>query len=156
MPEVKVEQFSPTGSSIMPSQSIAKSNQGSVLKLSSSFISKKKKNNEFKMPSVQLDYIIHYENTVIEKMRTILENNLKQSVGTGLNKSLISLLTMSQEAETFDKNHIPGLMNIQYKKELKNLKKNADELDDLFLSKHGVKVKPERKPKKNNFQEKVE
>eukprot|EP00347_Sterkiella_histriomuscorum_P011235 403373230 len=135
-----------------------KSKTESLLKpsnLSASVLSKKSKTKKPKLEkeSEILDYKIHHENVVIEKVRSILDQNMKRRIGTGLNKSLVSLAE-SQEVDKTALNYIPGLQSFQYRKQLANLKSKIHDLDDVFISRNGVKVKPER-PRKRQYQEVV-
>lgn len=92
-----------------------------------------------------LDFKIQHENHAIEKAMSVLESNLKNSIGTGLNKSLMALINESQEPNPYDTDHRPGLGHRAHRKAMKHLKEVAHELDDLFLSRHGYKVRPDRK-----------
>ncbi|CDW80208.1 UNKNOWN [Stylonychia lemnae] len=131
-------------------ESIANSNpsqikQGSFIKIESASVLKKKKKSKLEKESEQIDQMIQNENIVIERVRSILESNLKNSVGPGLSKSLASLV--ESQDKTSNQTYIDGMMNLEYKRQLARFKKKVQNMDDLFISKNGVKVKPERRKK---------
>lgn len=64
-------------------------------------------------------------------------------MGTGLSKGILKLLEFQHSDKNGDR-ILKGIISADYRRELANLKSKVHMIDDLFISKNGVKVKPER------------